>query len=138
MYRLLWNNDISWSDDTSSAWQAMFDQTGFSVTEVRVILRDGSGMMSRLPGTLKSGLTVRLRGNKGDMVLYVTHSSPSGSNEWEEYKGVVDKYWELWQPIFQQIRLPEWRSGAFVQRTMNDVYFSAGQEGCQHSGFLLA
>ncbi|MCZ5584058.1 hypothetical protein O5550_01495 [Escherichia coli] len=27
------------------------------------------------------------------MVLYVTHSSPSGSNEWEEYKGVVDKYW---------------------------------------------
>ncbi len=28
-----------------------------------------------------------------DMVLYVTHSSPSGSNEWEEYKGVVDKYW---------------------------------------------
>lgn len=60
MYRLLWNNDISWSDNTSSAWQAMFDQTGFSVTEVRVILRDGSGMMSRLPGTLKSGLTVRL------------------------------------------------------------------------------
>ncbi|HFU7653567.1 hypothetical protein, partial [Escherichia coli] len=33
---------------------------------------------------------------------------------------------ELWQPIFQQIRLPEWRSGAFVQRTMNDVYFFPG------------
>ena len=26
MYRFLWNHDISWSDDTSSAWQAMFDQ----------------------------------------------------------------------------------------------------------------
>ena len=94
MYRLLWNNDISWSDDTSSAWQAMFDQTDFSVTEVRVILRDGSGMMSRLPGNFEEWPNGPFTlGNKGDIVLYVTHSSPSGSNEWEEYKGVVDKYW---------------------------------------------
>lgn len=94
MYKFLRYHDISWSDGTSSAWQAMFDQTGFSVTEVRVILRDGSGMMSRLPGNFEDWPNGPFTlGNKGDMVLYVTHSSPSGSNEWEEYEGVVDKYW---------------------------------------------
>ncbi|GDO99200.1 hypothetical protein [Escherichia coli] len=94
MYRFLWSNNISWSDDTSSAWQAMFDQTDFCVSEVIVILRDGSGMMSRLPGNFKEWPNGPFTlGNKGDMVLYVTHTSPSGSNEWEEFEGVVNKHW---------------------------------------------
>lgn len=127
MYRLLWNNDVSWSDDTSSAWQAMFDQTGFSVTEVRVILRDGSGMMSRLPGNFEEWPNGPFTlGIKAIWFFTSRTAALQAVTNGKSIKAWLISTGELWQPIFQQIRLPEWRSGAFVQRTMNDVYFFPG------------
>ncbi len=56
MYRYLRDHDISWSDYTYSAWQQMFGHTQYRVTEIFVYLKDGSGLLSRLPATMKSGL----------------------------------------------------------------------------------
>lgn len=109
-------NDISWSDDTSSAWQQMFGHTDFRVTEVYVVLKDGSGLLSRLPGDyedLPNGSFTL--GNKGDMVLYVTHRSPKDSDDWVECQSVIDDSWGRWQPGSLQIRLPELISEESVQ-----------------------
>ncbi|PAV06488.1 hypothetical protein CBG25_05770 [Arsenophonus sp. ENCA] len=64
----------------------MFGQTNYRATELFVILKDGSGLLSRLPGRFE-GLPNGpfTLGNNGDVILYVTHSSPANSNEWVEY-----------------------------------------------------
>lgn len=50
MYAFLRKHNISWSDATHSAWQQMFGLTNYRVTELFVVLKDGSGLLSRLPG----------------------------------------------------------------------------------------
>ncbi|MEG8642175.1 hypothetical protein U4Q25_10250 [Klebsiella pneumoniae] len=109
MYRFLRKNDISWSDDTSSAWQQMFGHTDYRVTEVYVVLKDGSGLLSRLPGDyegLPNGPFTL--GNKGDMVLYVTHRSPKDSDDWVECNSALDTSWgalATWIPADQIARV---------------------------------
>lgn len=94
MYKFLRDHDISWSDGTSSAWQQMFDHIDYRVTEFYVIMKDGSGLLSRLPGDfedLPAGPFAL--GNSGDIILYATHHSPADSEEWIKYDDVVDSSW---------------------------------------------
>lgn len=94
MYRFLRNNDISWSDNTSSAWQAMFGHTEYRVTEIYVYLKDGSGLLSRLPGDFEEWPNGPFTlGNTGDITLYVTHRKPKTSNKWVEQKGSLEPSW---------------------------------------------
>ncbi|HBC1756135.1 TPA: hypothetical protein IB163_004390 [Escherichia coli] len=95
MYRFLWNHDISWSDDTSSAWQSLFNQMDFTFSEIYVYLKDGSVLLSLAPGRFagRPNGPVTL-GNKGDIILYVTHRTTVGSNIWTECdSGVADDGW---------------------------------------------
>lgn len=94
MYKFLRDNDISWSDSTSSAWQAMFDQREHRVTEIFVYLKDGSGLLSRLPGDYEEWPNGPFTlGNKGDITLYVTHRRSIQGNEWVKHDGVVNDSW---------------------------------------------
>ncbi|MEM0606019.1 hypothetical protein AAFL38_26215 [Klebsiella grimontii] len=94
MYQFLRKNDISWSDNTSSAWQAMFGHTEFRVTEIYVFLKDGSGLLSRLPGDFEEWPNGPFTlGNTGDITLYVTHRKSKTGSDWVEYKGSVDPSW---------------------------------------------
>ncbi|MGL9721770.1 hypothetical protein [Symbiopectobacterium sp.] len=90
LYAFLRKHNISWSDSTHSAWQQMFGLTDYRVTELFVVLNDGSGLLSRLPGRFE-GLPNGpfTLGNKGDVILYVTHRSPASSDKWVEYGDVI-------------------------------------------------
>lgn len=109
MYRFLRKHDISWSDSSSSAWQSMFEQTDFPVTEVLVFLKDGSVLRSLLSADfeqLPNGpLTL---GNNGDITLYVTHYRDNNSREWMKYDNVMDKQsgnLATWIPRDQIVRM---------------------------------
>ncbi|KFK92761.1 MULTISPECIES: hypothetical protein [unclassified Serratia (in: enterobacteria)] len=94
MYKFLRHHDISWSDNTSSAWQAMFGHTEFRVTEIYVFLKDGSGLLCRLPGKYEAWPNGPFTlGNKGDITLYVTHRKSTKGKDWVEYEGLVDSSW---------------------------------------------
>lgn len=92
MYHYLRKWEISLSDNSTSAWQSLFDQTDFAVTEVLVFLKDGSGLQSVYPGEFddypNGPFTL---GNKGDVILYVTHSKLTNSDKWVEYEDVIHK-----------------------------------------------
>ncbi|MGX8941969.1 hypothetical protein ACWWJF_18465 [Symbiopectobacterium sp. Eva_TO] len=90
LYAFLRKHNISWSDGTHSAWQQMFGLTDYRVTELFVVLKDGSGLLSRLPGRFE-GLPNGpfTLGNNGDVILYVTHRSSANSDEWVEYGDVI-------------------------------------------------
>lgn len=109
MYSLLRKYDISWSDDTSSAWQAMFGHTQYRVTEIFVYLKDGSGLLSRLPGNYEEWPNGPFTlGNHGDISLYVTHRKSINGEAWEEYEGVVYQSWgalATWIPADQIARV---------------------------------
>ncbi|HBK4616632.1 MULTISPECIES: hypothetical protein [Klebsiella] len=109
MYSLLRKYDISWSDDTSSAWQAMFGHTQYRVTEIFVYLKDGSGLLSRLPGNYEEWPNGPFTlGNHGDISLYVTHRKSINGEAWEEYEGVVHQSWgalATWVPADQIARV---------------------------------
>lgn len=93
MYWLLRKFNISWSDGTSSAWQRMFDQRGYYVTEVYVHLKDGTILLAEAPGNFKGqpcGSFVM--GNEKDILLYVTHEKAAGSVDWVECD-VLHKSW---------------------------------------------
>ena len=93
MYWLLRKLSISWSDGTSSAWQRMFDQRGYYVTEVYVHLKDGTILLAEAPGNFKGqpcGSFVM--GNEKDILLYVTHEKAAGSVDWVECD-VLHKSW---------------------------------------------
>ncbi|BAN99671.1 hypothetical protein E05_49050 [Plautia stali symbiont] len=68
----------------------MFGLTDYRVTEVFVVLKDGSGLLSRLPGRFE-GLPNGpfTLGNNGDVILYVTHRSSANSDDWVEYGDVI-------------------------------------------------
>lgn len=109
MYSLLRKYDISWSDDTSSAWQAMFGHTQYRVTEIFVYLKDGSGLLSRLPGNYEEWPNGPFTlGNHGDISLNVTHRKSINGETWEEYEGVVHQSWgalATWIPADQIARV---------------------------------
>ncbi|PAV04617.1 hypothetical protein CBG25_07185 [Arsenophonus sp. ENCA] len=90
LYAFLRKHNISWSDGTHAAWQQMFGLTDYRVTELFVVLKDGSGLLSRLPGRFE-GLPNGpfTLGNNGDVILYVTHRSSANSDEWVEYGDVI-------------------------------------------------
>lgn len=94
LYAFLRKHNISWSDGTHSAWQQMFGQIEYRATEVFVILKDGSGLLSR-PLARFEGLPNGpfALGNTGDVILYVTHHSAPDSDEWHEFDGVIDGSW---------------------------------------------
>lgn len=94
MYRVLRKYNISWSDSTRSAWEAMFDHTEFRVTEIFVYLKDGSALLSRLPGNYEDWPNGPFTlGNKGDITLYVTHRRSVNGKEWNQYEGLIDPSW---------------------------------------------
>ena len=93
MYRFLRNKDISWSDDTPSAWMRMFDQHGYYISEAYVYLKNGIVLLSENPGKFEgqaSGSFVL--GVEKDIVMYVTHEKKPGRDEWIE-KDVESKSW---------------------------------------------
>ncbi|EIJ2993628.1 hypothetical protein LIS54_000775 [Escherichia coli] len=109
MYAFLRKHDISWSDSTPSAWQGMFGHTDHSVTEVLVHLKDGSVLLSHLPGDFEDwpGGPFTL-GNCGDITLYVTHRKKKGGNEWVKCKNTTDDRWGVlatWIPQDQIARV---------------------------------
>lgn len=109
MYRYLRDHDISWSDDTNSAWQQMFGHTQYRVTEIFVYLKDGSGLLSRLPGNYEEWPNGPFTlGNHGDISLYVTHRKSINGDDWVEYEGVVHQSWgalATWVPADQIARV---------------------------------
>jgi len=94
MYQIMRALNISWSDGTNSAWQQVFGQIGYRTTEVFVILKDGSGLLSRnlarFEGLPNGPFAL---GNTGDVILYVTHHSAPDSDDWHEFAGVIDDDW---------------------------------------------
>ncbi|EEI9429493.1 hypothetical protein RDB90_004333 [Salmonella enterica] len=94
MYGILRALNISWSDNTNSAWQQMFGLTDYRCTELFVILKDGSGLqsrpLSRFEGLPNGPFTL---GNSGDVILYVTHTSEPDSDDWIEFEEVIHKSW---------------------------------------------
>ncbi|EAO8388446.1 hypothetical protein C6J21_001393 [Salmonella enterica subsp. enterica serovar Thompson] len=91
MYLLLRKYNISWSDSTSSAWQQMFGMTDYVVTEVIVILKDGSELRSLLPGDFEAEPNGSFAlGTNGDVIIYATHHRLSASKNWVEYPDVND------------------------------------------------
>ena len=97
MYKFLRDNDISWSDNTRSAWQQMLGQTDYAVYEVVVYLKDGVILLSRdiirFEGLPNGPCTL---GNDGDVILYVTNRFKPNKQEWCEDKSVIDgKYGAL-------------------------------------------
>ncbi|WP_291968555.1 hypothetical protein [Candidatus Symbiopectobacterium sp.] len=94
MYGLLRKYDISWSDSTNSAWQRMFDQRGYYVSEIYVYLKNGSTLLSEAPGHFEGqpcGCFVL--GNEKDILLYVTHEKAAGSTDWKECSDVLHEAW---------------------------------------------
>lgn len=64
------------------------------VTEIFVYLKDGSGLLSRLPGDYEEWPNGPFTlGNKGDITLYVTHRRSIQGGEWVKYDGVVHDSW---------------------------------------------
>ncbi|EBN8057064.1 hypothetical protein D0662_08955 [Salmonella enterica] len=94
MYLILRKLDISWSDSTSSAWQRMFDQRGYYVSQVYVTLKNGTVLLSEAPGNFE-GLPCGafVLGNEKDILLYVTHEKAPGSIEWVKCKDVILEEW---------------------------------------------
>lgn len=92
MYRVLRKYDISWSDNTSSAWQQLFDQRNAPVYELTVYLKNGVILLSRDMATfdgLPNGPCTL--GNKGDVILYVTHRYLPGKKEWQVDEHVTNE-----------------------------------------------
>ncbi|MCX9038956.1 hypothetical protein NLN82_23305 [Citrobacter portucalensis] len=84
MYKFLRDNDISWSDNTSSAWQKMFDQRGYFVSEVYVHLKNGTTLLSEHPGNFEGAPGGSLvLGAEKDLLLYATHIKRTPSGDWE-------------------------------------------------------
>ncbi|ECG5643193.1 hypothetical protein E1K64_15735 [Salmonella enterica subsp. enterica serovar Poona] len=111
MYNFLRDHDISWSDDTGTAWQQMFGLIDYRCTELFVILRDGSGLRSS-PLANFEGLANGpfCMGNNGDVILYITHYKPADRENWVEYdpEAVVDESWGAlasWVPADQIARI---------------------------------
>ncbi|ECP1315061.1 hypothetical protein FYQ77_15065 [Salmonella enterica] len=94
MYKFLRYHDISWSDSTSSAWQRMFDQRGYYVSQVYVTLKNGTVLLSEAPGNFE-GLPCGgfVLGNEKDILLYVTHEKAPGSIGWVKCKDVILEEW---------------------------------------------
>lgn len=93
MYKFLRDHDISWSDSTSSAWQRMFDQRGYYISEVYVILKDGTTLVSEHPGNFEGqpcGSFVM--GADKDILIHVTREKPPGSSEWIKRKVIHDSW----------------------------------------------
>lgn len=93
MYKFLRDHDISWSDSTSSAWQRMFDQRGYYVSEVYVHLKDGTTLLAEAPGNFHGQPCGSfIMGNEKDVLLYVTHERAAGSVGWVECD-VIHESW---------------------------------------------
>ncbi|HDX0966005.1 TPA: DUF6338 family protein [Salmonella enterica subsp. enterica serovar Reading] len=94
MYGILRTLNISWSDSTSSAWQRMFDQRGYYVSQIYVTLKNGTMLLSEAPGNFE-GLPCGsfVLGNEKDILLYVTHEKAPGSIGWVKCKDVILEEW---------------------------------------------
>lgn len=93
MYKFLRDHDISWSDSTSSAWQRMFDQRGYYISEIYVILKDGTTLVSEQPGNFEGqpcGSFVM--GADKDILIHVTREKHPGSSEWIKRKVIHDSW----------------------------------------------
>lgn len=116
MYRFLRRHDISWSDGTRSAWQRMYDQRGYYISEAHVYLKDGTVLLSELPGSFEGqpcGSFVL--GNDRDVLMYVTHEKRPGSEEWTRRPDVIHSTWgarSTWLPAEQIARVD-------IRRTKN-------------------
>lgn len=120
MYKFLRDNDISWSDGTSSAWQQMFDLRDNPVYEISVHLKNGMVLLSRDIARFENFPNGPCTlGTRGDVILYVTHYIPEGSQEWVEEQDVVNEtYGNLatWVPAEQIALLEIRRTGAKYPR----------------------
>lgn len=89
LYRFLRNYNISWSDNTCSAWQQLLSEQ-YPVYEVIVYLKTGIQLRSQnimqFEGKASSPCVF---GRQGDMILYVTHYRLK-DKKWTENKHVTD------------------------------------------------
>lgn len=87
----------------------MFGNTQYRATEIFVYLKDGSGLLSRLPGDYEEWPNGPFtQGNHGDISLYVTHRKSINDDDWVEYEGVVHQSWgalATWVPADQIARV---------------------------------
>lgn len=76
--------DISWADDTPSAWAKISGEQAHLITQVSVLLNDGTRLRCNDAsecGNLPLGPCVL--GTNGDLLLYVTHQKRPGEIEQE-------------------------------------------------------
>lgn len=90
--RMLRFLDISWADDTPSAWSKMSSEQRYHITQISVMLQDGTRLRcndTSLCSDLPLGPCVL--GTNGDLLLYVTHTKKPGEEE-KESVGMTDAH----------------------------------------------
>lgn len=84
--------DISWADDTPSAWAKLSADQRYHITQISVLTTDGVRLRcndAALCGRLPLGPCVL--GTNGDILLYVTHTKKPGEEE-QESVGMNDAH----------------------------------------------
>ncbi|HEJ9423272.1 TPA: hypothetical protein SMO99_001395 [Proteus mirabilis] len=124
MYKFLRDKDISWSDNTHSAWQRMFDQHGYYISEGYVYLKDGTVLLSEHPGHFEGqpgGAFVL--GAEKDVLMYVTHEKKLGNDKWLK-KEVANKNWGVMATYIPADQIAMIR----IRRTRNRIINSRSDE----------
>lgn len=84
--------DISWADDTPSAWAKLSAEQGYHITQISVLTVDGIRLRcndAASCGSLPLGPCVL--GTNGDVLMYVTHIKKPGEDE-KESLGMNDPH----------------------------------------------
>lgn len=91
---LLRSTNVSHSDSLPNAWKAIFSETNYSIRQLSVQLTDGSWLHCddlRKFANEPNGPCVL--GDAGDLIMFVTHSSAAGDDQFVASEGKVDAYW---------------------------------------------
>jgi hypothetical protein len=77
--RLLRTLEVSWADDSPSAWMALGTNTQNYVTQVGVLLDDGTWLSCSDTSKFRNApIAPCVLGSSGDLALYLTHEEPLG------------------------------------------------------------
>lgn len=85
--------DLSWSDDDPSALASISDNTKYPVSQVAVLLDDGTWLRCDDAGQFRDAPFAPYKlGPTGDIALYLTHEEPPGKKA-KELRTVRDSEW---------------------------------------------